>query len=248
MRSSLVVRASDCQCTSCNGPGFDPSIRRHSGIWGAADETVLNIVRTKRKKSPKKIFKKKIHPQSNNYLPFLLAFLFSPKTEQLRSLLIISPKTIQLCPSTWPSSFHLKQNNYALYWSFHSKPHNYALPPGLPHLFSPKTEQLRSLLIISPKTKQLCPSTWPSSFHPKQNNYALQWSFHWHNLFKKRRERKFMKKNLLTSCINLKVYFTFNLLQVQHYSPQILTTELDDPDQGAKLCYKKRFSNWAMPI
>ncbi len=32
MRSSLVVRASDCQCTSCNGPGFGPSIRRHSGI------------------------------------------------------------------------------------------------------------------------------------------------------------------------------------------------------------------------
>ncbi len=44
MRSSLVVRASDCQCTSCNGPGLDPSIRRHSGIWGAADEAVLNIV------------------------------------------------------------------------------------------------------------------------------------------------------------------------------------------------------------
>ena len=59
MRSGLVVRASDCQCTSCNGPGFDPSIRRHSGIWGAADEAVLDIVRTKRKKSPKKIFKKK---------------------------------------------------------------------------------------------------------------------------------------------------------------------------------------------
>ncbi len=32
MISSLVVRASDCQCTSCNGPGFDSSIRRHSGI------------------------------------------------------------------------------------------------------------------------------------------------------------------------------------------------------------------------
>jgi hypothetical protein len=54
MRSSLVVRASDCQCTSCNGPGFDPSIRRHSGIWGAADEAVLNIVWTKRKKIPPK--------------------------------------------------------------------------------------------------------------------------------------------------------------------------------------------------
>ncbi len=58
MRSSLVVRASDCQCTSCNGPGFDPSIRRHTGIWGAADEAVLNNVRTKRKKSPKKYLEK----------------------------------------------------------------------------------------------------------------------------------------------------------------------------------------------
>ncbi len=48
MRSSLVVRASDCQCTMCNGPGFDPSIRRHSGSWGAADEAVPNIVRTKK--------------------------------------------------------------------------------------------------------------------------------------------------------------------------------------------------------
>ncbi len=47
MRYSLVVKASDCQCTSCNGPGFDPSIRRHSGIWGAADEAVLNTVRKK---------------------------------------------------------------------------------------------------------------------------------------------------------------------------------------------------------
>ncbi len=53
MRSSQVVTASDCQCISCNGPGFDPSIRRHSGIWGAADEAVLNIVR-KKKNPPKK--------------------------------------------------------------------------------------------------------------------------------------------------------------------------------------------------
>ncbi len=60
MRSSLVVRASDCQCTSCNSPGFDPSIRRHSGIWGTADEAVLNIVwKTNRKKSPQKYWKKK---------------------------------------------------------------------------------------------------------------------------------------------------------------------------------------------
>jgi hypothetical protein len=51
MRSSLVIRASDCQCTSCIGPGFNPSIRRHSRIWGAADEAVFNIVRKKEKKN-----------------------------------------------------------------------------------------------------------------------------------------------------------------------------------------------------
>jgi hypothetical protein len=53
MRSSLVFRAPDCQCASCIGPGFDPSIRRHSGIWGAADEAVLNLVR--KKNPPKRI-------------------------------------------------------------------------------------------------------------------------------------------------------------------------------------------------
>jgi hypothetical protein len=37
---------------------IDPSIRRHSGIRGAADEAVLNIVRTKKKKIPPKNIKK----------------------------------------------------------------------------------------------------------------------------------------------------------------------------------------------
>ncbi len=37
-------------------PEFDPSIRRHSEIWGAANEAVLNIVF--KKKIPPKIFKK----------------------------------------------------------------------------------------------------------------------------------------------------------------------------------------------
>jgi hypothetical protein len=52
MRSSPIVRASDSQCRNC--PGFDPSILRHSGICGAADEAVLNFVHKKRKskKSP----------------------------------------------------------------------------------------------------------------------------------------------------------------------------------------------------
>jgi len=49
MRSSLVVGASDRQCRSRNCPGFDPSILRHSGIWEAAEEAVLNIVHRKEK-------------------------------------------------------------------------------------------------------------------------------------------------------------------------------------------------------
>ncbi len=54
MRSSRVVRASDSQFRSRNCPGFDPSILRYNGIWGAADEAVLNIAHKKKKtkKSP----------------------------------------------------------------------------------------------------------------------------------------------------------------------------------------------------
>ncbi len=44
MRSSRVARASDSQYRSRDCPGFDPSILRHSEIWGEADEAVLNKV------------------------------------------------------------------------------------------------------------------------------------------------------------------------------------------------------------
>jgi hypothetical protein len=50
MRPSRGVRASDCRCRSCKSPGFDPNILRHSGIWGAAEEAVLNKVHTKNPK------------------------------------------------------------------------------------------------------------------------------------------------------------------------------------------------------
>ncbi len=43
MRSSQVAIASNSQCRRRNCPGFDPSILRHIGTWGAADEAVLNI-------------------------------------------------------------------------------------------------------------------------------------------------------------------------------------------------------------
>jgi hypothetical protein len=42
--SNPVDRASGCQCQIRNSPGFDPRLLRHSGIWGMADEAVLNYV------------------------------------------------------------------------------------------------------------------------------------------------------------------------------------------------------------
>ncbi len=51
-RSSIVVRASDWQCRSRSSPGFNPSILRHGGIWGAADEAVLSTVHKKPKNPP----------------------------------------------------------------------------------------------------------------------------------------------------------------------------------------------------
>ncbi len=49
---SRVVRASDCQCQRRYGPGFDPSILRHSEILGAADEAVFEY--STQNKNPKK--------------------------------------------------------------------------------------------------------------------------------------------------------------------------------------------------
>jgi hypothetical protein len=43
---------SGCQCQSRNSPGFDPSILRHSGIRGVADEAALkNVHKKKQSKS-----------------------------------------------------------------------------------------------------------------------------------------------------------------------------------------------------
>jgi hypothetical protein len=55
IKSSRVVRASDSQCRrSRNCPGFDPSILRHIGIGGVADEAVSNKVLKKFKNLRKK--------------------------------------------------------------------------------------------------------------------------------------------------------------------------------------------------
>ncbi len=54
----LCFADSQCRSRTRNCPWFDPSILRHSGIWGAADDAVLNIVhkKEKSKKSPFKAF------------------------------------------------------------------------------------------------------------------------------------------------------------------------------------------------
>jgi hypothetical protein len=64
MRSGRVLRAADSQCRSRNCPGFDLSILRHSGILGAADEAVLNIVH--KRKHPKKSPFKQIQQAAPN--------------------------------------------------------------------------------------------------------------------------------------------------------------------------------------
>ncbi len=53
MTSRRMVRAFGCQCQSRNCPGCDLSIFGHSGIWGAADEAVLNNVHKKRENHEK---------------------------------------------------------------------------------------------------------------------------------------------------------------------------------------------------
>jgi hypothetical protein len=59
MRSSLARIRSSLVRMRSSLARMRSSIRRHSGIWRAADEAVLNIIQTKRKKSPKNIKKKK---------------------------------------------------------------------------------------------------------------------------------------------------------------------------------------------
>jgi hypothetical protein len=60
-----VVTVSDCYCLSRNSPGFDSSILRHGGIWGAADEAVL----------------KKAHYKNPNEFPlFIYSFWAFPRT------------------------------------------------------------------------------------------------------------------------------------------------------------------------
>ncbi len=96
MRSSRVVRVSDSQCRSLNCPGFDSNILRHCGIWGAADEAVLNIVHKKKKPRKKSPFIITVHKRQRKY-----TFLQTPK----RRLVVKDPQIIIIwlgaCISWW---------------------------------------------------------------------------------------------------------------------------------------------------
>ncbi len=82
MISSRVVRASDSQGLSRNCPGFYPSTLRHSGLWGAADETVLNFIYKKDNINPQ-IAVKWMQINTAGSIPFFLPRLPKETTESL---------------------------------------------------------------------------------------------------------------------------------------------------------------------
>ncbi len=89
---------SDSRCRSRNCPRFDPSILRHSGISGAADETVLNKVHLllSMPSSP---------PPPDTYTPFLAL----PPPPHTHLYPFPSPYPPPPIPSSWPllSSHHI---------------------------------------------------------------------------------------------------------------------------------------------
>ncbi len=107
MRSSRVVRASGFQCQSPNSPGFDPRILRLSGIWGAADNAVLNNIYNKLKKSSFKP-KKSLCP-SPTWPTYICSSTVSPHVSSNRflcpvpsshSLFLLFLMSVRICITT----------------------------------------------------------------------------------------------------------------------------------------------------
>ncbi len=53
--NTLLFEHTGCQCQSRNSPGFDASILRRCGIWGAADQTVQAVLNQVLKKPSKNL-------------------------------------------------------------------------------------------------------------------------------------------------------------------------------------------------
>ncbi len=55
-----MIRASDYECQSLLSSGFNPSILRLSGVFGAVSEGVLNILVVRKNPGPKRLEKKSL--------------------------------------------------------------------------------------------------------------------------------------------------------------------------------------------
>ncbi len=98
MISSRVVKSSNSQCQSCNCPGFDPSILRHSGIWSVAD---IKVVRKKARK--KMSWFQTMVPNSPSYIMNVIYYLICP---------IYFPPVLWLDKSPYlPPSPHQRENH-----------------------------------------------------------------------------------------------------------------------------------------
>ncbi len=95
---------------------FDPSIRRHSGIWGAADEAVLNIVR---KKIPQKYLKKNLLLEVGPLESTMLCAT-APLSTSCLALSAMPPSSPLLTSSTSLQNTHNSElvRIRAVFWSF----------------------------------------------------------------------------------------------------------------------------------
>ncbi len=90
-------------CWKINSPGFDPSILRHSGIWGAADEAVLNTVHREQKSKKSPLFKiffdfYSQHCQLKSFLPF------SPASIMIQCSIILTVHLVEMDIHTDPNT------------------------------------------------------------------------------------------------------------------------------------------------
>jgi hypothetical protein len=114
MISIRVVRASDSQCRSSNCFWFDPSILRHNGICGAANEGSFKYRTQKEKnqKNPPLVFLG--HSVSSVFSFILYSYLISFILIFSFSCLMRIPVLWQWLFSCWPCVYHRQ--------SFHRQP------------------------------------------------------------------------------------------------------------------------------
>ncbi len=99
-------------------PGFDPSILQRSGIWGAADEAVLNIVHKKKKSKMSPLYKKarwKQKTAKNEFKNQMLGLLMKAVIVHTIPMLICMQTQTNKQPPSWDGngSANLQCSNWA---------------------------------------------------------------------------------------------------------------------------------------